>query len=180
MEDVDGPGDLNMAAGTAFWVERKGAQPQGGPRCVFAGKCFTNAPPMLFSTNGAANGWTWTVFGWPFPKAGKLRNLGIGATPANQLGFAAVGHGGRTADYDRPHSQKGDQIWVWENNTFKDCYWLIDGVSTDRDGRWWSSRKGALADLSLEPGKAYFYRHHVSTDHNTTGTNFWWVPTPTD
>ena len=66
----------------------------------------------------------------------------------------------------------GDQIWVWDGNTVSDFYWLMDGIDWDqnRSGKWWSNRTGTYGDFQLEPGKAYFYRHHGS------GTNFIWSP----
>ena len=77
-----------------------------------------------------------------------------------------------------PHADKGDQIWVWEDNTFKYGYWLMSGVSPEHDGRWWSDRDGTFGTFSFKPGRAYLYRHHVGTDGATTGTNFLWKPPP--
>ena len=67
---------------------------------------------------------------------------------------------------------------VWENNTYKDMYWLMGSVSGDHNGRWWNSRTRKFADFSFEPGKAYLYRHHVTTNGAASGTNFFWSPTP--
>jgi hypothetical protein len=86
--------------------------------------------------------------------------------------------GDLTQEGTRPHNDFGGQIWVWRENTFKDYYWLMEGVGTDYDGRWWDDRKGRFASFSLNPGEAYFYRHHVSTNGGVTGTNFEWDMSP--
>ena len=83
---------------------------------------------------------------------------------------------GRTIEYDAPHSNKGDRIYLWEDNTFKDAFWLKDGVTNTHDGRWFSQKTGQIADFALEAGKAYFYRHHFATNGPVTGTNFVWQP----
>ena len=84
------------------------------------------------------------------------------------MGFSAVGYGGKTIDYDRPHEDKGDQIWIYENNSYRDGFWLMNGINADHNGRWWSDRTQSFADFQLEAGKAYFYRHHVATTGTTT------------
>jgi len=95
------------------------------------------------------------------------------STQANQLGLEPNAYGGLTGDpaeeSSRPHSDFGDQIWVWENNTFKDYYWLMTGANA---GRWWNYRTGTYATFTLEPGRAYFFKHNASN-----GTDFDWTPT---
>jgi hypothetical protein len=52
-------------------------------------------------------------------------------------------------------------------------YWLIGNSGTALDGRWWDSvHAGGLANFSLEPGRAYYYRRTM----NFGGTNFNWRP----
>ena len=176
--DNDTNADLTVTAGMGFWVERKSAGSLTRNNCVFGGRSFTNASAIGITTNFAYAGWRWSVFGWPFAQPKQHINQGIGSTASNQLGFAELGYGGKTVDYDRPHADKGDQIWVWEDNTFKDGYWLMDGIDGDHNGRWWCDRTGSFGDFSLEAGKAYLYRHHVGTNGATTGVNFDWTPTP--
>jgi hypothetical protein len=123
----------------------------------------------------AAVGGEWRIFSWPLPIPTNHVNEGI-STAINQLGFAALGVGGITSDESRP-TELGDQIWVWEDNTWKDRYWLMDSDDPTHDAtynnRWWDSKRGRFADFQLEAGKAYFYRH-VTNWHG--GTNFTWTP----
>lgn len=166
-----------VTAGRGFWVERLNAGPRARTNAVWAGRSFTNAPALAFRTNHSANGWAWTAFGWPFSTPRRQIDSGIGSTPPNQLGFAELGVGGTTMNATQPHEFKGDQIWVWgHDDRFEDTYWLIEGAGEDLDGRWWNDRTGRFADISLEAGKAFLYRHHVATNGTVTGTNFWWQP----
>ena len=53
----------------------------------------------------------------------------------------------------------------------------MDNIDADHNGRWAKYNFGRqLADFKLEPGKAYFYRHHVATNGAATGVNFNWKP----
>ncbi|MBN2302335.1 MAG: hypothetical protein JXN60_07470 [Lentisphaerae bacterium] len=179
--EADTKADLEITAGMGLWIVKGPSTNRPMQNCVFTGRSFVNAPAILFRTNNVTpDGWTWTAFGWPFAKSKCHCNYGTGATPSNQLGFAEIGYGGLTYDYTRPHADRGDQIWVWENNTFKNVYWLIgrktDATAQDYNGRWWNNRTGTFAEFSLDPGKAYFYRHHVNTNGIPSGTNFWWQP----
>jgi len=176
--DTDTNAELSVTPVTGLWVERRSGTPRTRTNCVFTGRVHTNSPPVIVRTNGAANGWAWTVFAWPFSRACKQINYGIGSTPSNQLGFEYMAYGGKTMDAERPHADKGDQLWIWESNTFKRVYWLMGGVGTNYDGRWWSDRDNAFGNIRLEAGKAYFFRHHVGSNGWITGTNFIWQPVP--
>ena len=175
---ANSPADFTVTTGMGLWVVRNAATNPPRNTCVFAGKSFTDAPAIAFSTNNPAkDGWHWNVFGWPFATPKHHVNSGV-STPTNQLGFSAVGYGGKTIDYDRPHEDKGDQIWIYENNSYRDGFWLMNGINADHNGRWWSDRTQSFADFQLEAGKAYFYRHHEATNGTTTGVDFDWTPTP--
>jgi hypothetical protein len=171
--------DLTVTPTMGFWVWRTNGTPRARTNCVFAGRSHTNAPAILIATNEAVNGWSWTVFGWPYAAPRRQQNNGLWLTASNQLGFELAAYGGQTVDADRAHSNKGDQIWIWDANTYKYVYWLMRGVGTNYDGRWWSDRTGTFGDFGLEAGRAYLYKHHVATNGMApTGTNFWWQPTP--
>jgi len=164
------PADATITAGMGLWVERKNGSGPATPNCVFLGRIFTNMPPITFRT---AHG-GWTVFGWPLAGPRRHRNTesnGKYSTPRNQLGFADVGTGGKTINPKRA-GERGDQIWIWKDNTWKKCYWLMDHIGTNWDRRWWDSRAGDFADFALEPGMAYYYRHST----NWNGTDFEWSP----
>jgi hypothetical protein len=142
---------------------------------VFTGRSIAeaDAADVTFKTSGGG----WTMFGWPLAQPGRHRNLGTG-TPANQLGFAAVGHGGSKSDPVTYPTQVGDQIWVWETNTWRRWYWLVGGMGATYDGRWWDNNYSGtstlhFADFSLEVGKAYYYWHPATGG----ATNFVWRPT---
>ncbi|OGV61490.1 MAG: hypothetical protein A2498_16440 [Lentisphaerae bacterium RIFOXYC12_FULL_60_16] len=174
--DTDTNADFTITPVMGVWVDRRSGAPRVRTNAVFTGTSHLTAPPVTFLTNSAVNGWAWSVFSWPFSAPARQINSGIGPTPPNQLGFEAKAYGGQTMDAERPHADKGDQLWVWESNTFKRVYWLMGGVGTNYNGRWWSDRDGTFGNVRLEAGKAYFYRHHVATNGATTGTNFTWQP----
>jgi len=176
--DTDTNAEWTVTPVTGIWVDRRSGSPRVRTNTVFTGLSHTSSPPINITTNGAASGWAWNVFAWPFSAADKQVNSGIGPTPPDQLGFEWMAHGGQTMDAEQPHDRKGDQLWVWESNNFRRVYWLMGGVSTNHDGRWWSDRDGSFGNVRLEAGKAYFYRHHVGTNGTVTGTNFIWQPVP--
>jgi hypothetical protein len=174
------PAQLTVTEGMGFWLRRRSATPRyRSDSCVLAGRSFTNSVSLPFSTNGQTGGWTWKIFAWPYATPKTVTSGGVGATSPNQMGFESSAYGGLTGDADRSHADQGDQIWVWQNNTFKYWYWLMrDTMGANYTNRWWSDRAGTFAGFSLEPGKAYFYRHHVATNGATTGTNFLWNLSP--
>ncbi len=172
-DSVSGPNTANVyvAAGTAFWVVR-GTNSATRTNSVFTGKSFTatTVTNFAFSTNYGG----WTMFGWAMPQP----KTHTGAT-ADELGFVAAGaEGGQTTDPDFPASI-GDQIWIWDNNTWKNIFWLLGNYGLPAyDGRWWDSEAaggGAFARFSLECGKAYYYYHPASNQWNPV--NFTWSPT---
>ena len=169
--------DLAVTPGMGFLVKRRSGTPRDRTNCVFVGKSHTSAQALHFTTNNASDGWAFTLFGWPFATPKHHQNLGPGTTPANQLGFSAQGYGGTSGLFNKPHEQQGDQIWVWEGNTFEHKFWLADGISADVNGRWIDPETGQIADFSLVPGRAYWYRHHVATNGAATGAIFNWTPT---
>jgi hypothetical protein len=176
--DVNRESDFAVQPGRALWLLRGSTPVESAPSTLFLGRCFRSVPAVQITTNNAVDGWAWTMIGWNLPQVKQHRNLGAGATPANQLGFAQGGYGGRTFSSRKPHNQQGDQIWVWDGKTYSDVYWLMGGLGEAYDGRWWNERTRTYAEIKFEPGKAYIYRHHVGIDGATTGTNFWWQPRP--
>jgi hypothetical protein len=169
--------DLAVGPGMGFLLRRRAGVGRDRNTCVFVGRSHTNAQAIYFTTNNAVDGWAWTLFGWPFAEPKQHENLGGAASPTNQLGFSALGHGGTTGLFNKPHEQKGDQIWVWEDNTFEHKFWLADGINTNVNGRWIDPETGQIADFDLKPGQAYWYRHHVATNGSVTGKSFNWTPT---
>jgi hypothetical protein len=165
-EDMSATANVPVTAGMAFWLVR-GTGAAARTNAVFAGKSFSEGAVADFAFKTNYGGWT--AFGWPLARERSHRS---GVSAPNQLGFYAVGEGGRTSDPKRPN-ELGDQIWTWENNTWRHVYWLIGNSGTALDGRWWDSvHAGGLANFSLEPGRAYYYRRTM----NFGGTNFNWRP----
>jgi hypothetical protein len=176
--DVNRESDFAVEPGRALWLLRGSTPVESAPSTLFLGRCFRSVPAVQITTNNAVDGWAWTMIGWNLPGIKQHRNLGAGATPKNQLGFAQGGYGGQTFSSRKPHNQQGDQIWVWDGKTYSDVYWLMGGLGEAYDGRWWNERTRTYAEIKFEPGKAYIYRHHVGIDGAITGTNFWWQPQP--
>ncbi len=136
---------------------------------VMIAPCRTNSVTISFTTNNASQGWNWQVVGWPHDKP--LQSVGD-ATP---FGFEDQAYGGKTAMTSRSHEDKGDQIWVWNEDLQRwRYYWLVSRTGTEHDGKWWDSQNRQAAVFDMEPGRAYLYRHHVGTNGVTTGTNFTW------
>ena len=165
--------NLQVACGTAFWVIR-GSNTAARPTSVFTGRSFTTQTlsDITFKTNGGG----WTMFGWTLPQPGYHRNLGA-STPADQLGFATLGTGGKSSDRIGHPAEVGDQIWVWETNTWTRWYWLMGNLGTSYDGRWWDDNYTGtgvwhFANFALQVGKAYYYWH----PSNGGATNFAWRP----
>jgi len=171
------PVDYAVTPGMGFFLERRSGGPRSRTNCVFTGKSYASQATVSITTNNSAGGWTWTLFAWPFSTPRQQVNYGVGPTPSNQLGFEASAYGGKTFDATRPHADKGDQIWVWENGMFRKVYWLMGRINTNYNGRWWSDKDGTFGNITLEAGKAFFYRHHVATNGPATGTNFNWIMT---
>ena len=168
------PADFTVTAGMGFWVVRQGSGARTRTNCVFVGKSFTNAPAQTVYVNNAVDGWRWNVIGWPY--ATPKHHSATGG--ADQLGFvSAGGYGGAKGNSNASHDDQGDQIWQYENNTFLRGKWLMDNIDAAHNGRWalYDSNR-EIADFELEPGKAYFYRHHVATNGTTTGIQFNWTP----
>ena len=87
------------------------------------------------------------------------------------LGFAEAGaKSATTGRSTRPESEKGDQIWVWQNNGWSKFYWLIGSIGPAWDGRWWDDRIGGFGVFYLSPGEGYYYK--------ARGADFPWTPTP--
>jgi len=168
--------DVPFTAGMAVWVV-KGTNSTTYANTVFGGLSWTEQSVTSFTFEAAAayTGCTaWTAFGWPLPAPRYHHNTeGTGkySTPTNQLGFAAVGTGGTTADPGR-ESVWGDQLWVWRENTWRAFYWLVGNVGTNWNDRWWDNHTRDFADFSLQIGEAYYYRHST----NWGGSTFIWTP----
>lgn len=160
-----GAANVTFTPGMAVWVVR-GAETATRSNAVFVGKSFLAAETVnfTFKTDG------WTMFGWPLARERAHVNEG-GSTASNQLGFFSVGTGGT---HPEAQSKKGDQIWIWEDNTWQ-YYWLMDSHypgGSEYDGKWWNSHSGTFADFSFEPGSGYYYYHPT----NWAAMNFVWRP----
>ena len=72
----------------------------------------------------------------------------------------------------------GDQIWVWQDNTATEFYWLQEDISWNpiRNGIWWNNRTATNAVFQFEPGRAYFYRQHDGDGKAGGATNVFWIP----
>jgi len=171
----DGSGttaDVPVTVGMPFWLVRgSGSAPRANT--VFAGRSFLESEAANF--NFVTNRGGWTAFGWPLARE---RTHSSTNTSQNQLGFYDRGVGG-TSSTQGDEEEFGDQIWVWDYAsgsgvyTWKEKYWLVDNLGGQWDGRWWDSwHAGGFADITFEPGMAYYYRHST----NSGGTNFLWAP----
>ncbi|MFO7870664.1 MAG: thrombospondin type 3 repeat-containing protein [Kiritimatiellia bacterium] len=165
VDDGGSPADFTVTNGAGFRLQAGDNSDAVRTNCVFVGRSVTNLASLNILTNGASGGWRWNIMGWTHRL--KLTHDG---SQSNQLGFAQGGKGGTSGMLSAPHSMQGDQLWIWRDNTWKDFYWLIGGSKAGKSGRWWNNRTGTFGDFSLEPGNAYYYRHHDG------GTNFTWNP----
>jgi hypothetical protein len=164
---------LEIPAGEGFWITRTAGGSRARNNAVFVGRTRdTDIAGVAFTTNGAAAGWKWKLFGWPYAQPVAA------AGQANPFGFAAVGSGGSSGLPTSPHENLGDQIWVWHHDTGRwDHYWLVDdGDGPGPDGVWWDTLAKTNASFALDAGWACYYRQHVATNGVTTGTNFTWRP----
>lgn len=181
--DTQNP-DVEITPGMALWVHRRdGTAPRSN--AVFLGREFTRSrvaaqPPVEFKPDHGG----WNMFGWPLTQPLKHQNTessGKYSTPAGQLGFWGRALGGEVADLSQTN-RIGAQIWVWENNTWMNRYWLVDNGATDErsmqwNGKWWDSRARDFADFQLEAGKGYYFLHPDSALHGEgAATNFVWHP----
>ena len=166
--------DVDIDPGQGMWVVR-GSGGTTRNNAVFAGKSFTDANVEAFSFSKGDVGLSqngWTIFGWPLPEPLQAR---ASDTSQNQLGFfSGGGVGGESPDHT--NSVAGDQIWIWNDGW--SAYWLVDDHSgaNAADGRWWKGHGTSgddFADITLEPGKAYYYFH----SDNWSATDFTWTPT---
>lgn len=164
-----------ITPGMGMWVMRGSEAGRTRTNAVMVGRTYvSDVDPLTFNTNTPAAGWKWSLFGWPYAES-------ISATgQVSAFGFYDDGaYGGISGLYNAAHSNRGDQIWVWDwdEQTFRD-YYLIEGVPgrPELDGKWWDQHTRTNALFSFEPGKAYYYRHHVATNGAATGTNFVWQP----
>ena len=164
--------NVPVSVGMPLWIVRgSGSAPRANT--VFAGKSFLESEALNF--NFVTNRGGWVAFGWPLARE---RSASSTNTSQNQLGFYDRGVGGTSSDQG-DEDEYGDQIWVWDYAsgsgiyTWKEKYWLVDGFGAPWDGRWWDSwHAGGFADITFEPGMAYYYRHST----NSGGTNFVWKP----
>jgi len=157
--------------GVAFWIERGDGVPQSMQHGIFCGRTLPGTSPVLFKAEATEG----TPFGITTSRPLLHRNTEAEAkysTPANQLGFAALGSGGKTSDH-RKKDEGGDQIWVWRNNEWQGYYWLMNHVGPKWDGRWWDNKTRDFADFALEPGVGYYYRRRVD---RWGGEDFAWRP----
>ncbi len=164
--DGTGAADVSMTPGQALWVVR-GSGSANRPNAVFTGKSFTSSTVTNFTFSKTDAG-GWTMFGWPLPKP--RRHLGS-STATNQLGFAAVGTGGKVGIPS--DSRSGDELWVWDGSHW-DWFWLVDlhnGANT-ANGRWWKGDGNDFGDIDLEVGKGYYYLHTT----NWSSSDFEWTP----
>ncbi len=170
--DGSGQSSRVVTPGEGFWVLRSN---NAAPRTnmVFVGVTRTNnISAISITTNNMSVGWDAQIFGWPY----SVSKSTSGAT-ANPFGFVSAGaYGGSRSDTQGTHSQRGDQIWYWDDGWY--YIWLVnDGAGPGPDNMWWDSVTKTYGELSLEPCRAYYYRHHVATNGPATGTNFNWQAT---
>jgi hypothetical protein len=166
--------DVTITPGQGMWVVR-GSGSATRSNAVFAGKSFTDADVQQFSFSKDDAGLSqdgWTIFGWPLPEPLEAR---AADTSQNQLGFfSGGGVGGEHQDHT--NALAGDQIWIWNNGW--SAYWLVDDqdASSAADGRWFKGHGTSgddFADITLEPGGAYYYFH----SSNWGASDFTWTPT---
>jgi hypothetical protein len=164
--DGSSPADVTITPGKAMWIVR-GSGSVNRNNSVFVGKSFIPATVTntTFSKDVAGG---WTMFGWPLPRSGRYVSSN---TSSNQLGFAAVGMGGKGGIRETANS--GDEIWLKSGNGW-DWFWLTDSHdgANAANGRWWIGGGTDWADIELEVGKGYYYLHTT----NWSSANFNWTP----
>ncbi len=167
--------------GEGFWVFRTNSVAVR-TNMVFVGLTRTsNVPTVSITSANEAQGWDAQIFGWPYSTSESTS----GAT-TNPFGFAGKpgAYGGAAGGSTTDHDRHGDQIWYLydDNGTNKWRYiWLVNTGTTHPhlNDTWWDSTANppTNAVFSLEPGKAYYYRHHVKYTNGTpTGSQFNWQP----
>lgn len=171
--DMKTPSTLSVRPGHAFWIERRAAPPHVTRRGILAGPVLTDAMirPVHFRLAGDGI----TPFGITRLKPLVHRNTETdqkGSTPPNQLGFYTKGSAGATADLRRA-DERGDQIWVWQDNEWAGRYWLMGHLGEQWDGKWWDPRNNDFAHFMLEPGVGYYYVHITN---RWGGADFEWQP----
>jgi hypothetical protein len=155
--------DVAMLPGQPLWVLR-GSNDATRSDSVLIGQTVqpSDVPERTFNTNG------WTVFGWPLSEP--RRALSTDAS-ADQLGFSSMGAGGISGSTNDVNH--GDQLWVSNGDGAWEWYWLVDdGTAAAYNDRWWRGEGGGFADITLDPGKAYYYYHSPKSG----ATNFSWRP----
>jgi len=167
--------NTNITPGRGMMVvQRSAAAPRNN--AVFAGKSFTgdDVESFGFSKDSAGisqNGWT--IFGWPLPEP---RTARASDTSQNQLGFFSSSGAVGGEHWNHTNSAAGDQLWIMKTDGSGgyNAYWLVDDHSgaNAADGRWYNIHGGA-ADITLEPGRAYYYFH----SDNWGASDFTWTPT---
>lgn len=162
-----------VTPGMPLWVYRATGTAAPRATAVFAGRSFLTSQAASFTFDSGSLG-GWKAFGWPLASPRSVKSADLGTS---QLGFETVGTGGRVSTTDA--SLLGDEIWVWKDNTWKANYSLLSGY-TEASGlnkRWWDNNRRRLADFSLEPGMAYYYRHRLNGFGGGTQV-FNWTPQP--
>lgn len=169
----DGASSRTVVPGEGFWVYRTNSVAVR-TNMVFVGLTRTgNVSLITITTNDASAGWDAQIIGWPYSTA-----VSTSGETTDPFGFISGGAYGGRQDDSGSLTNRGDQIWYWNDGWY--YIWLIDdGTGGAPDDTWWDPNAGpfgANADFSLEPGKAYYYRHRVATEGAATGTNFNWQP----
>ncbi len=169
-DSVNAPADVQVTPGMGFWVVR-GAQPAARGNMIFGGRSYLDGTVVAQSVTLNAGGWN--ILGWPLATPRRQVNAGA-ATPPFALGFEADASGGTGYGQSTPVMQRGDVLFVWENNEWsRHIYWLMKNVGTAWNNKWWDKFENDYADIVLEPGRAYYLRH---VTNQWGGANFTWTP----
>ncbi len=135
-DEEDVPTSQEIKPGIGFWVKRW-TNGLASTRTVFTGRPHTNSTSIVISEN------SWALLAWPFAKP-RFESDGTGADQG--WGFAAAG-------------AKGSYSWNYADNLIGEYAGSWFSVYLGTNGRWYVRGTKNLANVALEPGRAYYYFH---------------------
>lgn len=167
---ANAPADVQVTPGMGFWVMR-GAQPAARSNMIFGGRSYLDGTVVAQSVTLNAGGWN--ILGWPLSTPRRQVNAGAATLPF-ALGFEADASGGTGYGQSTPVLQRGDVLFVWENNEWsRHIHWLMKNVGAAWNNKWWDKSANDYSDIVLEPGRAYYLRH---VSNQWGGEDFTWTP----
>ncbi|MCH7761018.1 hypothetical protein IIA15_06420 [candidate division TA06 bacterium] len=129
---IDQESKITLSADEGFWIQNR----HGTQKITFSGQA-SNTPNRSISLVRGMQ-----LIGSAYPLEIPLFDTGLwkgGATGAiNEL--------------------DADRVWAWDPVTQKYQFaWLIEGMGSSHDGKWWDSSTGSETIMKLKPGVGYWF-----------------------